>query len=658
VRAGDTLQSIAVALWGDQSLWYKLAEANGLGAAGGLTEGQSLIVPPGILASGHSASAFKPYDAAKAMGDLSPGAVKPAKKGGCGMMGQILLIAIAVAVSAVVAPWATGILAAQGIGIGGVAGAALGGAIGGAVGSIASQAVGIATGNQSGFNWKGVGLAALGGAIGGGLGKFGAMSQAGSATTGSGAAINGTLGKIGQFLGKGAFVNDVAQGVLGNVATQGIGLATGLQDKFSWAGVASAGLIAGVSGAVTRGLTPGGAGAMHETLHGNPPAPSFAAVQAGSAAGALAGAAARSLITGTSFGDNLIAVLPDVIGSTLGNMFVRGIQGSGSRGLTEPAEEKPLQFAEASQPVLPGQAVTASDGSFAGGGEPGTQLIDLPLSLTSLDVTLPPGPTVESLVVPLPRRLLSKASIPTNVNHLDLRGGPLSALVQMMAMVPGRELLITRPDGKTVDTSGVIVSGYEAPYDGEFNLDEYIGGNNCWAYALNDPQSTRTSLRDFPQPGDIAGIDIRDYQSYDPDTKATTIHLDRLEAAIRRDGRAGRVDGRDAIIELGRTPESTLDIPDGYYVVALVVDIRDKRQDYHWYRHNPDGTWSGKGGNGRATNLDYDGNVIRDVPTANRFVREYTDPAHPPLGTLNYERFVRYYAVRADPGVQVPRRRN
>lgn len=37
------------------------------------------------------------------------------------------------------------------------------------------------------------------------------------------------------------------------------------------------------------------------------------------AAGALAGAATRSLIDGTDFGDNILATLPDVIGSTIGN---------------------------------------------------------------------------------------------------------------------------------------------------------------------------------------------------------------------------------------------------------------------------------------------------------------------------------------------------
>jgi hypothetical protein len=44
-------------------------------------------------------------------------------------------------------------------------------------------------------------------------------------------------------------------------------------------------------------------------------------------AGGLASAASRSIIDGTSFGDNLLAALPDVVGSTLGNMLVARLNG-------------------------------------------------------------------------------------------------------------------------------------------------------------------------------------------------------------------------------------------------------------------------------------------------------------------------------------------
>jgi LysM repeat protein len=48
VQSGDTLASIASALWGDASLWWKLAEVNGLTAESVLAEGQPLIIPVGV----------------------------------------------------------------------------------------------------------------------------------------------------------------------------------------------------------------------------------------------------------------------------------------------------------------------------------------------------------------------------------------------------------------------------------------------------------------------------------------------------------------------------------------------------------------------------------------------------------------------------------
>jgi trimeric autotransporter adhesin len=231
-RAGDTLQGIAASLWGDASLWYLIAEANGLSGGGGLTEGQSLTIPPGILANGHSDTAFRPYDPGKALGDLSPTAVKPAKKpGGCGMVGQILMIAIAVAVSYFTA----GALAGPTASLIATIGA---GAVGGAAGSVASQAFGMATGIQSKFSWKGVAMGAISGAIGGGFGK---LSQLATASR-----LTGTLAKVGNFLAGDSFINGAVRGLAGNVIQQGIGLATGLQDKFDWAGAAGAALGGGV----------------------------------------------------------------------------------------------------------------------------------------------------------------------------------------------------------------------------------------------------------------------------------------------------------------------------------------------------------------------------------------------------------------------------
>jgi len=321
-RAGETLASIAAQLWGDASLWYKLAEANGLSGASGLSDGQTLTIPAGVIKNTHNAGTFKPYDPLEALGDTSPTSPaipKPPRRGNkCGMFGAVLLVVVAVAVTIATkgafAKFAGGVLK----GVFGAAAAAkmgatatvIGGAMAGATASAVSQGVGLATGIQDRFSWKGVAMAGIGGGVGGAL---------------SGIDAFGTASGIARF------GSDVVRGALGSAIGQGIGVATGLQRKFDWAGVAAAGVISGVSGAALRGL-----GA--EALVGKGANTSLAnhLRHAGAnAAGAIAGAATRSVATGTSFGDNVMAVLPDVIGSTIGNMVAHGVAGSGKMSAIE-----------------------------------------------------------------------------------------------------------------------------------------------------------------------------------------------------------------------------------------------------------------------------------------------------------------------------------
>ena len=82
----------------------------------------------------------------------------------------------------------------------------------------------------------------------------------------------------------------------------------------------------------------------------------------------------------------------------------------------------------------------------------------------------------------------------------------------------------------------------------------------------------------------------------------------------------------------------------GTYKVALVIDTADNaltsidERDYHWYRQNPDGTWSHKPGDGAVRNCDGDGNsdgaIIYDP--------EYADRSY--FGGV-YETFVGFFAV-------------
>jgi hypothetical protein len=277
VRDGETLQSIAASAWGDANLWYLIAEANGLSAGSALIGGQSLIVPDRVTDVHNNAGTFKVYDPAAAMGDLSPTTPKPPKKpGGCGMVGPILIMLVAVAV-AIALPYIAPAVFKVGI---------IGAMATGAVASAVSQGVAVATGVQDKFSWKGVAMAAISAGVGHGIG--------------------------GGIIGAAA----------GDAISQGIGVATGLQDKFSWASVAAAGVTAGVAGLAGAGLGRVGLSVPASQILGN-------------AIGGLAGAGARSLITGTSFGDNIRAVLPGVIANTIGNALAASVQGSGSRGTAE-----------------------------------------------------------------------------------------------------------------------------------------------------------------------------------------------------------------------------------------------------------------------------------------------------------------------------------
>jgi LysM repeat protein len=301
VVTGDTLRAIAAKLWGDENLWYLIADANGLNGTETLAAGQTLSIPARVTNVHQSSSTFRVYDPNKAVGDVQPTTPPPPpppkKHDGCG---SILLVIIAVVVIAITRIPLTNLFAGAGwtaaagtpavLGTAGLGAEIAGAAAAGALGSIASQSVGVATGIQDKFDWKGVALSAISAGVGGGLGKIV-----------PGAGIGAQIGRA----------------VAGNVITQGIAVATGLQSKFDWTGVAVSAVSAGVGGLVGQALNyqPGLIGDLGNDIKGG---------LAGAAA-TIASAATRSLIDGSDFGDNITAALPDVIGQTIGNAIAGGI---------------------------------------------------------------------------------------------------------------------------------------------------------------------------------------------------------------------------------------------------------------------------------------------------------------------------------------------
>jgi YD repeat-containing protein len=315
VQSGDTLQSIALATWGDASLWYLIADANGLSGGETLLSGRTLTIPARVTNAHNSASTFKVYDPNQAFGNTdpiqpNPTAAASGKGKKCGAFGAILLVVIAVAVTVVTAgaavaalvPAAAGATATTAATIaGGISALAAGttglgigalaiGAAAGALGSIVSQGIGVATGLQDKFSWKGVALSAIAGGVSAGLG-----------------------GSIGS-----GWAAAAARGAVGSVVSQGIGVATGLQSKFDWAGVAAAGVGAGVGNWVGHGPIISGM------------------------AGGISASAAESLVTGRDFGDTLMANLPGIIGNTIGNLAASKIAsiGNGPSGQTGAGDGK------------------------------------------------------------------------------------------------------------------------------------------------------------------------------------------------------------------------------------------------------------------------------------------------------------------------------
>ncbi|GAA4042763.1 LysM peptidoglycan-binding domain-containing protein [Parerythrobacter jejuensis] len=326
VNKGDTLQSIAQSVYGDANLWYKIAQLNGISGSVPLIEGQRINLPTGVVRSSHNSGTITPYNPAEAIGDLTPTTSAPPKKGNkCGVFGLVLLAVVAIAVTVVTAGAAIaaatpglslggGITAALGgtatatVGVGaaavsttvsggligtfGVAGGLAIGAGAAAAGSIVSQGIGVATGIQQKFSWKAVGMAALGSFVSAG---------------------------IGEAFGGGGWLAAAGRGAASSAITQGVGVATGLQNKFDWAGVAAAGVGAGVGHLVGGDLPSIGT----NNSFGN-----YAAHFGTSAARLISSAATRSLVTGTNFGDNVIAGLPDVIAQTVTDLIFNGVSRS------------------------------------------------------------------------------------------------------------------------------------------------------------------------------------------------------------------------------------------------------------------------------------------------------------------------------------------
>ncbi|MGC7940572.1 LysM peptidoglycan-binding domain-containing protein [Pandoraea pneumonica] len=152
VQSGDTLESIAHSAFGDSKLWYLIAEANGLSGNADLRVGQTLTIPNRVSTIHNDNKTFKPYDPSAIIGDTTPNLPVPQADsgGGCGGLGTIIMVAVAVVATVFTAGAAAIAGAAMVQGVGAMAALAEAGfsgimAAGGAAltGGVAAGAVGM-----------------------------------------------------------------------------------------------------------------------------------------------------------------------------------------------------------------------------------------------------------------------------------------------------------------------------------------------------------------------------------------------------------------------------------------------------------------------------------------------------------------------------------
>jgi YD repeat-containing protein len=225
VKNGDTLQSIARSVWGDGDMWYLIADANGLTNSNSLTAGQVLTIPNKVTNIHNNSGTYRVYNPGEAIGDVNPTLptappVPRKKKGGCGGFAQLIVAAVAIAVT--VATYGS---------LGAVASAALG--------NIAGQVTGNVLGVQKGFDFK----------------SF-ATSVATAAVldyTPVKDAIGKLAGTVGNAVGSN-YAAVAARAVAGNVISQGVGNLTGSQKGFSWSSVAISSIGAAAGAAISDKL--------------------------------------------------------------------------------------------------------------------------------------------------------------------------------------------------------------------------------------------------------------------------------------------------------------------------------------------------------------------------------------------------------------------
>jgi len=354
VQEGDTLTSIAQAVYGDASLWYVVADANGLTSDDDLVEGQTLKLPQ-VTTNSNTSTTFKPYNPNQISGSTTPSlpqAPVPAPSNQhCNTLAEIVVIAVVIVVSIYTAgaaaeafgatttagesTFAVGASAMSGsYGVAGIAAAA----VGGAAGNAAGQLVGDAEGIHQGFSWGEVAGAGLGAGVTAGLS---------GAITG-GASIK-SLADADTWAADAKLAGVGAAGAIGSYAGEKL---VGQPAHFSWANIAAAALSTEITAKLNL------AGTLEQKMGQAVDNPFAENVVGGLVNGAIDSETARLLGGDAANGRQ---IFEDAFGNALGNAAIAGIQAENARSATKPAQaaieinpgSPQLQVSDLNMPLAP-----------------------------------------------------------------------------------------------------------------------------------------------------------------------------------------------------------------------------------------------------------------------------------------------------------------
>lgn len=217
VQPGETLRTLAKRVYGNEQLWYVIADANGLNDSNAdLIDGQQLKAPSAQV-NRNDADTFRPYDPSEAIGPTSPSLpyIAPPPTGNCGMVVRILAVVVAAVVAYVTWDPVTTFNTYA--------------AIVAAGGEAVAQTIEISEGTRQGYNWGSVAVAGVSSGWGGSgwvdTGKI-AFDIAANA------AITASINYVGSYS-----VNKL----------------TGVEDHFSWRSLLATATTAAITASIFKG---------------------------------------------------------------------------------------------------------------------------------------------------------------------------------------------------------------------------------------------------------------------------------------------------------------------------------------------------------------------------------------------------------------------